>query len=133
MPKCCFFPGLITLVQRCPLLSQSFPFPRCTGKVSLCRTEACLELVTTVCKTSPAVLAALTFPHLPTNTYIYTFMGIFMRKSSLLFTSSLTLSFSAKLNTLERVLSETTHISLGEGWETRFHKQLTGYSHLQVK
>lgn len=45
-------------------------------------------------------------------------MGVFMRKNSLLFTSSLTPSFSAKLKVPEMVLFETTYGSLGEGWET---------------
>lgn len=70
--------------------------------------------------------------HLPTNTYIYTFMGIFMRKISLLFMSSLTHSFSAKLKMAGMVLFETTYGSPGEGWGWhRFHKQLTGDIQLQ--
>lgn len=131
--KCCFFSQLTTFVKFSPLVFKSFPFPRCPGKVLLCQTEACLEWVTMVCKTSPAVLAALTFPLIfPSNTYIYTFMGIFMRKSSLLFISSLTHSFSAKLKMPGMVLFETTYGSPGEGWGWhRFHKQLTGDVQLQ--
>lgn len=76
IPKCCFFPDLTTLVQLCPLLSVSFPFPRCPGKVLLCQSEACLELVTRVCKTSPAVLTALTFPFIFSLTHIFTHLWV---------------------------------------------------------
>lgn len=117
-PKCCFFPDVTILVQFSPLLSQSFPFSRCPGKVLLCQMEARSELLTTVCRATPAVLAVLTFPsHLPTNTYICTFMGIFMRKSSLLFTSSLASSFSAKLKVPETVPFQITYGCLGKGWK----------------
>lgn len=55
-----------------------------------------------------------------------------MRKSSLLFMSSLTHSFSAKLKMPGMVLFETTYGSPGEGWGWhRFHKQLTGDIQLQ--
>lgn len=55
-----------------------------------------------------------------------------MRKSSLLFMSSLIRSFSAKLKMPGMVLFETTYGSPGEGWGWHcFHKQLTGDFQLQ--